>query len=245
MASAVTVRQKLVEIKAERDRANERADKAESRLKNLEASLEESEQILEEYNKKIAILEGDIDEAEERVKTTEEQHRKADAEADELEHKARRTLTLSGTDTAKASAMTAKWKVANKRAEESEALFEELENKVRVLTEDLDTCEEREQEYKEATQANEQKLLTLTADTRSLQVQTNKSSDYEQRLQRKVDDLERKIDGAAERAKRYLEDQRMLEQELEDGEDQKDQLKVAYEEVKAEHDAMMAELGDI
>ena len=66
MASAVTVRQKLVEIKAERDRANERADKAESRLKNLEASLEESEQILEEYNKKIAILEGDIDEAEER-----------------------------------------------------------------------------------------------------------------------------------------------------------------------------------
>ena len=56
-----------------------------------------------------------------------------------------------------------------------------------MLTEDLDTCEEREQEYKEATQANEQKLLTLTADTRSLQVQTNKSSDYEQRLQRKVD----------------------------------------------------------
>ena len=33
--------------------------------------------------------------------------------------------------------------------------------------------------------------------------------------------------------------------QLEDGEDQKDQLKVAYEEVKAEHDAMMAELGDI
>ena len=67
------------------------------------------------------------------VKTTEEQHRKADAEADELEHKARRTLTLSGTDTAKASAMTAKWKVANKRAEESEALFEELENKVSMI----------------------------------------------------------------------------------------------------------------
>lgn len=66
MASAVTVRQKLVEIKAERDRANERAEKAENSLRNLESRLEESEQILDDYNGKIAILEGDIDEAEGR-----------------------------------------------------------------------------------------------------------------------------------------------------------------------------------
>ena len=64
------------------------------------------------------------------MKDEQEKLTAVDSVAEEMEHKARRTATLSGTDSRKADAMKAKYRVAVKRAQESEALIEELDGKV-------------------------------------------------------------------------------------------------------------------
>ena len=55
-----------------------------------------------------------------------------------------------------------------------------------TLENDLEVCEERELEFKDAVAKNDEQLLSLSANTRSMEVQTNKSSSYSQNLERRV-----------------------------------------------------------
>lgn len=61
---ASNLKQKIAQIKAECDAAVQRAEKAEKKLRGETEHLEEAERQLDEYNRRIQVLEGDLDEIE-------------------------------------------------------------------------------------------------------------------------------------------------------------------------------------
>ena len=63
---AANLKQKIAVIKGERDQAIERQNKVESKLQNENARLEEAERELDDLNRRIQIIEGDLEEVEMR-----------------------------------------------------------------------------------------------------------------------------------------------------------------------------------
>lgn len=242
---AASFRQKIATIKAERDAAVDKADRLEARLQEEQGRCTEWDRELGEYERKIQMLEDDLDTAESEAKEVQIRAKAAEAEAEELEHRARRTNTLSGNDARRLSVITAKYNVAVKRSQDNAESIRELEELVQQLEGDLDMAEEREHEARRANSEYEAELRQLTENARLLGNQGSTLNERERLLERRVETLERKLAEEQKREEEVTRKEAFLEEEVDRADEELDKWKHDFQSLKEEYDQTMAELGEM
>ncbi|XP_065942501.1 tropomyosin isoform X18 [Magallana gigas] len=211
----------------------------------LKVSLRRAEQEIQSLNRRIQLLEEDMERSEERLQTATEKLEEASKAADESE-RGRRTLeSRNRTDESRMDDMEGKLRQLTEVAETSENRYTEAARKLCVLEGELERAEERYELAESKVKTLEDELHVATNSLKALEISDEKASQREDSYEETIRDLTQRLKDSqnrAEVAERQVYTLQLENDKLSDDLEQERKHKL---ELQAEMEATLQDLSNL
>ncbi|XP_048732489.2 tropomyosin isoform X21 [Ostrea edulis] len=166
----------------------------------LKVSLRRAEQEIQGFNRRIQLLEEDMERSEERLQSATEKLEEASKAADESE-RGRRTLeSRQRTDETRMDDMESKMRQLTDVADQSENRYTEAARKLCVLEGELERAEERYELAESKVKTLEDELHVATNSLKALEISDEKASQREDSYEETIRDLTQRLKDSQNRA---------------------------------------------
>ncbi|XP_048732481.2 tropomyosin-2 isoform X16 [Ostrea edulis] len=209
----------------------------------LKVSLRRAEQEIQGFNRRIQLLEEDMERSEERLQSATEKLEEASKAADESERGRKVLESRSFADDERIDALEAQLKEAKYIAEDTDRKYDEAARKLCVLEGELERAEERYELAERKVLELEEELKVVGNNMKSLEISEQEASQREDSYEETIRDLTQRLKDAENRATEAERTVSKLQKEVDRLEDELLAEKERYKAISDELDQTFAELA--
>ncbi|XP_042185042.1 tropomyosin alpha-1 chain isoform X3 [Oncorhynchus tshawytscha] len=220
-------------------------DRSEKKLELSEKKATDAEGDVAALNRRIQLVEEELDRAQERLATALQKLEEAEKAADESERGMKVIENRASKDEEKMEIQEMQLKEAKHIAEEADRKYEEVARKLVILEGELERAEERAEISELKCGDLEEELKNVTNNLKSLEAQSVKYSEKEDKYEDEIKVLTDKLKEAETRAEFAERSVAKLEKTIDDLEDELYSQKLKYKAISEELDHALTDMTAI